>query len=181
MMLLVLMFDAIYDLTVVVAYLCFLLLRYAFACLFFFFLLIRQPPRSTRTDTLFPYTTLFRSLPLVSWPKLTTPDFSARIAWALGLRASNRSATRGRPPVMSRVLDASCGTLVTTSPTPTGAPSCRLTIERGGSRYCAGRSVPGMVRSSPFLSTMRTIGRRSLPCEPRRLGSVISREARPVR
>src|SRR3546814_14019809 len=27
----------------------------------FFFLLIRQPQRSTRTDTLFPYTTLFRS------------------------------------------------------------------------------------------------------------------------
>src|SRR3546814_5601348 len=31
-----------------------------FAC-FFFFLMIRRPPRSTRTDTLFPYTTLFRS------------------------------------------------------------------------------------------------------------------------
>src|SRR3546814_14030552 len=29
-------------------------------CLFFL-LMIRRPPRSTRTDTLFPYTTLFRS------------------------------------------------------------------------------------------------------------------------
>src|SRR3546814_11553288 len=28
--------------------------------LLFFFLMIRQPPRSTRPDTLFPYTTLFR-------------------------------------------------------------------------------------------------------------------------
>src|SRR3546814_7707813 len=28
----------------------------------FFFLMIRRPPRSTRTDSLFPYTTLFRSL-----------------------------------------------------------------------------------------------------------------------
>src|SRR3546814_18058515 len=28
---------------------------------FFFFVKIRRPPRSTRTDTLFPYTTLFRS------------------------------------------------------------------------------------------------------------------------
>src|SRR3546814_17260882 len=27
----------------------------------FFFLMIRRPPRPTRTDTLFPYTTLFRS------------------------------------------------------------------------------------------------------------------------
>src|SRR3546814_18987222 len=33
-------------------------------CLFLiFFLMIRLPPRSTRTDTLFPYTTLFRSGP----------------------------------------------------------------------------------------------------------------------
>src|SRR3546814_13841841 len=29
--------------------------------MFFLFLMIRRPPRSTRTDTLFPYTTLFRS------------------------------------------------------------------------------------------------------------------------
>src|SRR3546814_15129848 len=33
--------------------------------IFFFFLMIRRPPRSTRTDTLFPYTTLFRS-PIMS-------------------------------------------------------------------------------------------------------------------
>src|SRR3546814_3661674 len=32
-----------------------------FAFILFFFLMIRRPPRSTRTDTLFPYTTLFRS------------------------------------------------------------------------------------------------------------------------
>src|SRR3546814_15351674 len=30
-------------------------------CRIFIFLMIRRPPRSTRTDTLFPYTTLFRS------------------------------------------------------------------------------------------------------------------------
>src|SRR3546814_3838270 len=32
----------------------------------FFFLMIRRPPRSTRTDTLFPYTTPFRS-PRSGW------------------------------------------------------------------------------------------------------------------
>src|SRR3546814_15037923 len=33
-----------------------------FGCVLgFFFLMIRRPPRSTRTDTLFPYTTLFRA------------------------------------------------------------------------------------------------------------------------
>src|SRR3546814_12672178 len=34
----------------------------------FFFLMIRRPPRSTRTDTLFPYTTLFRSVNDVGCP-----------------------------------------------------------------------------------------------------------------
>src|SRR3546814_18018302 len=34
---------------------------YFFKCAVFFFLMIRRPPISTRTDTLFPYTTLFRS------------------------------------------------------------------------------------------------------------------------
>src|SRR3546814_6347857 len=32
----------------------------------FFFLMKRRPPRSTRTDTLFPYTTLFRSIDTVA-------------------------------------------------------------------------------------------------------------------
>src|SRR3546814_12701346 len=36
-----------------------IILTIVFYC--FFFLMIRRPPRSTRTDTLFPYTTLFRS------------------------------------------------------------------------------------------------------------------------
>src|SRR3546814_11379885 len=40
-----------------VYYICYLIVVYVV-----FFLMIRRPPRSTRTDTLFPYTTLFRSL-----------------------------------------------------------------------------------------------------------------------
>src|SRR3546814_12848812 len=35
---------------------------YVVVFVFFFFLMMRRPPVSTRTDTLFPYTTLFRSL-----------------------------------------------------------------------------------------------------------------------
>src|SRR3546814_14728153 len=39
-----------------------MLRRYSIlSCILFLFLMIRRPPRSTRTDTLFPYTTLFRS------------------------------------------------------------------------------------------------------------------------
>src|SRR3546814_16800099 len=36
-------------------------LCFFYRSIMFFFLMIRRPPRSTRTDTLFPYTTLFRS------------------------------------------------------------------------------------------------------------------------
>src|SRR3546814_5895403 len=40
----------------------FIVIEYSLYCsIFVFFLMSRRPPRSTRTDTLFPYTTLFRS------------------------------------------------------------------------------------------------------------------------
>src|SRR3546814_14977122 len=62
---------------------------YVVYCLLFFFLMIRRPPRSTRTDTLFPYTTLFRSdLPLwssickmkciASMPRGVSPSLSSQ-------------------------------------------------------------------------------------------------------
>src|SRR3546814_18807698 len=41
--------------------------------MFFFFLMIRRSPRSTRTDSLFPYTTLFRS-----------PRLEVELAFVLG-------------------------------------------------------------------------------------------------
>src|SRR3546814_4852508 len=36
--------------------------------------MIRRPPRSTRTDTLFPYTSLFRSPPVLLFPALDLPS-----------------------------------------------------------------------------------------------------------
>src|SRR3546814_13132641 len=43
---------------------CIYIISYLFLTIIvhFFFFMIRRPPRSTRTDTLFPYTTLFRSV-----------------------------------------------------------------------------------------------------------------------
>src|SRR3546814_20358046 len=43
---------------------------FAFLYMYFFFLMIRRPPRSTRTDTLFPYTTLFRSFSKQTLPQI---------------------------------------------------------------------------------------------------------------
>src|SRR3546814_6903590 len=61
--------------------------------LFLFFLMIRRPPRSTRTDTLFPYTTLFRS----------SAGHAARIA-ANTSRGKRRRLSRQPPYSSDRVL-----------------------------------------------------------------------------
>src|SRR3546814_19672343 len=43
--------------------------------------MIRRPPRSTRTDTLFPYTTLFRSMPgTVFFAQASKQEYSAFLA-----------------------------------------------------------------------------------------------------
>src|SRR3546814_15194384 len=49
--------------------------------LLFFFLMIRRPPIATRTDTLFPYTTLFRSMHARFRPEQLGP--SARLSYRL--------------------------------------------------------------------------------------------------
>src|SRR3546814_19816277 len=51
--------------------------------------MIRRPPRSTRTDTLFPYTTLFRSVPARVW------HLPPRARASTGLASA---APRARPP-----------------------------------------------------------------------------------
>src|SRR3546814_18097034 len=63
----------------------------------FLFLMIRRPPRSTRTDTLFPYTTLFRAFRWPSAPRERerqdekySPPSAARVQ-VVGPRASPQS------------------------------------------------------------------------------------------
>src|SRR3546814_4401379 len=77
--------------------------------------MIRRPPRSTRTDTLFPYTTLFRSQPRVPGPAATVGK-SSRLKPLLQEPAQARSGrvntepprpprrpdTRARPPPARR-------------------------------------------------------------------------------
>src|SRR3546814_6111412 len=61
--------------------------------LYFFCLMIRRPPRSTRTDTLVPYTTLFRSFGLAG-PRAGAQDRRPMVAslLAIGRAAASRSA-----------------------------------------------------------------------------------------
>ena len=63
------------------------------------------------------------ALPLAISPNLTMPLISAIIAVSRGLRASNSSTTRGRPPVMSLVLVVARGIFASTSPAWTSSPS----------------------------------------------------------
>src|SRR3546814_1263793 len=62
----------------------------------FCFLMIRRPPRSTRTDTLFPYTTLFRSLLGASPDRRPVGQPAAQPGHA-GLRQQRRDRFRLRP------------------------------------------------------------------------------------
>src|SRR3546814_20242859 len=61
----------------------------------FFFLMIRRPPRSTRTDTLFPYTTLFRSPGEASLPPAGGAYGKARRFQPGNSRDGRASARRG--------------------------------------------------------------------------------------
>src|SRR3546814_15121123 len=66
-------------------------------CILFFFLMIRRPPRSTRTDTLFPYTTLFRS-PLLLRRRLPRRD-RGRFPVSDGLAGGSPARPRRRLPL----------------------------------------------------------------------------------
>src|SRR3546814_16898617 len=61
--------------------------------LFVFFLMILRPPRSTRTDTLVPYTTLFRSFQRPRISPLHLPSFHS---WAREFRRRCASGKLGR-------------------------------------------------------------------------------------
>src|SRR5213075_3395512 len=67
-------------------------------CSFFFFLMIRRPPRSTQQGTLFPYTTLFRSR---GSPYAGTIQNSPYQAYRLSSRPGAAVAALVRDPVAS--------------------------------------------------------------------------------
>src|SRR3546814_1528261 len=62
------------------------------------FLMIRRPPRSTRTDTLFPYTTLFRSVEPYS--VVADPDNIELNRAAIGYMKDGRGITVGRQRII---------------------------------------------------------------------------------
>src|SRR3546814_12212287 len=71
-----------------------LLLRIPLCCVWFFFLMIRRPPRTTRTDTLFPSTTLFRSRLDGSIITTVVPALVAGTQWHQRVAMSCRDCIR---------------------------------------------------------------------------------------
>src|SRR3546814_7878345 len=70
---------------------------YVILLVYFCFLMIRRPPRSTRTDTLFPYTTRFRSDGPVAFAKEVVDDGERRALGAVDETAVGRRRHVGQP------------------------------------------------------------------------------------
>src|SRR3546814_10699339 len=101
----------------------------------FFFLMIRRPPRSTRTDTLFPYTTLFRSPDRIA--RARTQDDAVHPPHArLDPHRGRLDVARGggADPATDRTGQAahpvSPGACRRPCEYPSGADACR--VDRGG-------------------------------------------------
>src|SRR3546814_6959782 len=75
--------------------------------------MIRRPPRSTRTDTLFPYTTLFRSRWRATFRRRSTPITSSmdregidRMTDSTPIRANTEPSPANNPPRSLRAVVA---------------------------------------------------------------------------
>src|SRR3546814_8188097 len=71
----------------------------------------RRPPRSTRTDTLFPYTTLFRSRDARRRRQVTRVELLAEIAELIARHRDHAPARgdRGAPAVLARPVGIVAG------------------------------------------------------------------------
>src|SRR3546814_4487792 len=107
-----------------------------------FFLMIRRPPRSTRTDTLFPYTTLFRSHHRRAVAPQT--DFDRR----------------ARPPIFDRVADQIVQKLEKLIPVAGNRRQPRLGVDQH-LPFSLGQPVAQRVRSEEHTSELQSLMRIS--------------------
>src|SRR3546814_5300719 len=120
--------------------------------------MIRRPPRSTRTDTLFPYTTLFRSLYAVddAAPLARGDMVIARVPIAFRMLAARRHYLPANVPLVKRVA-ATVGDEVC-------AVGARVTVNgrlaaKRQTRDGAGRPMPW--RSEEHTSELQSLMRIS--------------------
>src|SRR3546814_8555828 len=117
--------------------------------------MIRRPPRSTRTDTLFPYTTLFRSFRLVQ-----QPEIGAIAERSLGLRSGGRGDEAA--PVRRQQ--------------PLALPQPVILIEEAEPREIAG-GRPDLARQD-IVAVLVMLGERARHADPVEKGLGVERAAR---
>src|SRR3546814_1224552 len=106
----------------------------------FVFLMIPRPPRSTRTDTLFPYTTLFRS----SSCRSCSPRPPTR-CWNCSPGGIAKRRFEAGPPC----------------PVPAAPPGSRNLHAGSGQKCCAGRARNLCLRSEEHTSELQSLMRIS--------------------
>src|SRR3546814_12101721 len=119
--------------------------------------MVRRPPRSTRTDTLFPYTTLFRSrwrCRLFSWPGFSNDPASlrrgefSRIVREGKAPGKAQAAFEAAPPltyIFRMDSPATPAAASTPEPAPEPAPGARsaeLRLGKGCGRPLSSRGSP---------------------------------------
>src|SRR3546814_915855 len=110
--------------------------------------MIRRPPRSTRTDTLFPYTTLFRSLPYRPLPYRPLPYRG--VAQCRGCRPGCRPRPRLLPDAVRRAGRAPNRPAPTAAPPSTTKPMAVATVEPAA---VAEPVAPAPVAETPAAET----------------------------
>src|SRR3546814_9238011 len=114
-----------------------------------FFLMIRRPPRSTRTDTLFPYTTLFRSDEPGSGTLINVRNLLA----AYGMRDSDLRGVYIKPDLaMSRMVAGKLDAFFILAGWP-----AKSVADAVGAGYATLLSldddrIDGLIKANPFLS-----------------------------
>src|SRR3546814_9968219 len=99
--------------------------------------MIRRPPRSTRTDTLFPYTTLFRS-----------DDYPAR-----AMREGREGTTGFRVTVNAEGRVASCDITSSSGHPDLDAETCKLITRRG--RFTPSKDREGNPTTGSYSNRIR--------------------------
>src|SRR3546814_16600026 len=116
---------------------CLLITRFSFI----FCLMIRSPPRSTRTDTLFPYTTPFRPSKPAANPKAATKPAAKKAATkepAAKPAAKPATKAAAKPAAKKAPKSAAIPEQPTVPPPPVAKPAPAPSIQeerRGGTTY----------------------------------------------
>src|SRR3546814_1238230 len=132
---------------------------YPFLLMSLFFLMIRRPPRSTRTDTLFPYTTLFRScIDENHWIATREPQGAPKILFQHRPEYEAKDQRSGLQTDLQENIAGKAkqiGRAHVRTPVTNAHLVCRLLLEK--------KNQPNQQKDRPKLSNTNNIAKRRQP------------------